>query len=63
MHSSFSAQKSSLHTWFSATLDFSGFFVGFLLSHPPYAQSFPRKPWLLVLAGFFPWFLKTQATG
>jgi len=30
------------------------FFVGFLLSPPPYAQSFLRKPSFLVLADFFP---------
>jgi hypothetical protein len=42
--------------WFSPWL-----FVGFLLSPPPYAQSFPRKPSVLVLAfGFFPWFLKSK---
>jgi hypothetical protein len=34
-------------------------FVGFLLSPPPYAQ-FPRKPSVLVLADFFPWFLKSK---
>jgi hypothetical protein len=36
------------------------FFVGFLLSPPPYAQSFPRKPSVLVLTDFFPWFLKSM---
>jgi hypothetical protein len=35
-------------------------FVGFLLSHPPYAQSFLRKPSFLVLADFFPWFFKSK---
>jgi hypothetical protein len=57
MHSSFFlAQKSNQNTWFSATLDFPWFFVGFLLSPPPYAQLFLRKPSFLVLADFFPWF-------
>ena len=32
-------------------------FVGFLLSSPPYAQSFLRKPSFLVLADFFLGFL------
>ncbi len=41
--------------WFSPW-----FFVGFLQSPPPYAQSFPRKPSILVLADFFPWFLKSK---
>ncbi len=41
--------------WFSPW-----FFVGFLQSPPPYAQSFPRKPSVLVLADFFPWFLKSK---
>jgi hypothetical protein len=36
------------------------FFVGFLLSPQPYAQSFLRKPSFLVLADFFPWFLKSK---
>jgi hypothetical protein len=36
------------------------FFVGFLLSPPPYAQSFLRKQTFLVLAGVFPWFLKSK---
>jgi hypothetical protein len=36
------------------------FFVGFLLSPPLYAQSFLRKPSFLVLADFFPWFLKSK---
>jgi hypothetical protein len=36
------------------------FFVGFLLSPPPYAQSFLRKPSFHVLADFFPWFLKSK---
>jgi hypothetical protein len=36
------------------------FFVGFLLSPPPIAQSFLRKPSFLVLADFFRWFLKTK---
>jgi hypothetical protein len=36
------------------------FFVGFLLSSPPYAQSFLRKPSFLVLADFFPWFFKSK---
>jgi hypothetical protein len=36
------------------------FFVGFLLCPPPYAQSFLRKPSLLVFADFFPWFLKSK---
>ncbi len=36
------------------------FFAGFLLSPPPYAQSFLRKPSFLVLADFFPWFLKSK---
>jgi hypothetical protein len=39
---------------------FPWFFVGFLLSPPPYAQSFLRKPSFLVLADFFPWFLKSK---
>jgi hypothetical protein len=41
--------------WFSPW-----FFVGFLLSPPPYAQSFSRKPRVLVLADSFPWFLKSK---
>ncbi len=36
------------------------FFVGFLLSPPPYAQSFPRKPSVLVLEDFFPCFFKSK---
>jgi hypothetical protein len=36
------------------------FFVGFLLSPPPYAQSFLRNPSFLVLADFFPWFFKSK---
>jgi hypothetical protein len=36
------------------------FFVGFLLSPPPCAQSFLRKPSFLVLADFFPWFFKSK---
>ncbi len=36
------------------------FFVGFLLSPPPCAQSFPRKPSFLVLADFFPSFFKSK---
>jgi hypothetical protein len=32
---------------------FPWFFVGFLLSPPPHAQSFLRKPSFLVLADFF----------
>jgi hypothetical protein len=35
-------------------------FFGFLLSYPPYAQSFLRKPSFLVLADFFPWFFKSK---
>jgi hypothetical protein len=35
-------------------------FVGFLLSPPPYAQSFLRKPSFLVLADFFPLFSKSK---
>jgi hypothetical protein len=56
----FLAQKSNQNTWFSATLDFSLFFVGFLLSPPPIALAFLRNPRFLVLADFFPWFLKTK---
>ncbi len=41
--------------WFSPW-----FFVGFLLSPPPCAQSFLRNPRFLVLADFFPWILKTK---
>jgi hypothetical protein len=33
------------------------FLPGFMLSSPPYAQSFLRKPSFLVSADFFPWFL------
>ena len=36
------------------------FFVGSLLFPPPYAQSLLRKPSFLVLADFFPWFIKSQ---
>jgi hypothetical protein len=36
------------------------FFIGFLLSPPPYAQSFLIKPSFLVLADFIPWFLKSK---
>jgi hypothetical protein len=39
---------------------FPWFFVGFLLSPPSYAQSFLRKPSVLVLAEFFPWFFKSR---
>jgi hypothetical protein len=52
--SCFLALKSNQNTWFSATLDFSLVFVGFLLSPPPYAHTFLRKPSFLVLADFFP---------
>jgi hypothetical protein len=41
--------------WFSPW-----FFVGFLLSPPPYAQLSPRKPSVLVFADFFTWFLKSK---
>ena len=44
-----------LLTWISPW-----FFIGFLLSPPPYAQSFLRKPSFLVLADFFPWFFKSK---
>ncbi len=60
MQSPFFAQKSNQNTWFSATLDFSLVFRWFLLSSPPFAQSFLRKPSFLVLADFFPWFLKSK---
>ncbi len=56
----FLAQKPNQNTWFSATSVFSLVFRWFLLSPPPYAQSFPRKPSVLVLADFFPWFLKSK---
>jgi hypothetical protein len=39
---------------------FPWFFVGFLLSPPPYAHSFLRKPSFLILVDFFPWFLKSK---
>jgi hypothetical protein len=38
----------------------SWFFVCFLLSPPPYAQSFQRKPSFIVLADFFPWLFKSK---
>ncbi len=59
MHSPFFWRRNPTKTlgfllpWFSPW-----FFVGFLLSPPPCAQSFPRKPSVLVLADFFRWFLK-----
>jgi hypothetical protein len=51
MQSPFLAQKSNQNTWF---------FIGFLLSPPPYAQSFLRKPSFLVLADIFPLFFKSR---
>jgi hypothetical protein len=36
------------------------FFVGFLLSPPPYAQLFLRKPRFLFMADFFSRFSKTM---
>jgi hypothetical protein len=36
------------------------FFVGFLLSPQPYAQSFLGKLRFLVMASVFPWFIKTK---
>jgi hypothetical protein len=61
MHSPFFWRRNPTKTlgfllpWFSPW-----FFVGFLLSPPPYAQSFLRKPSFLVLADFFPWFFKSK---
>jgi hypothetical protein len=61
MHSSFFWRRNPTKTlgfllpWISPW-----FFIGFLLSPPPYAQSFLRKPSFLVLADFFPWFLKSK---
>jgi hypothetical protein len=61
MHSPFFWRRNPTKTlgfllpWFSPW-----FFVGFLLSPSPYAQSFPRKPSVLVLADFFSWFLKSK---
>jgi hypothetical protein len=61
MHSPFFWRRNPTKTlgflipWFSPW-----FFVGFLLSPLPYAQLFPRKPSVLVLADFFPWFLKSK---
>jgi hypothetical protein len=61
MHSSFFWRRNPTKTlgfllpWISPW-----FFVGFLLSPPPHAQSFPRKPSVLVLADFFPWFFKSK---
>jgi hypothetical protein len=61
MHSPFFWRRNPTKTlgfllpWFSPW-----FFVGFLLSPPPCAQSVPRKPSVLVLADFFPWFLKSK---
>ncbi len=63
MHSPFSWRRNPTKTlgfllpWFSPW-----FFVGFLLSPPPYAQSFPRKPSVLVLADFFSLVFEIQAT-
>jgi hypothetical protein len=36
------------------------FFISFLLSRPPYAQSFLRNTSCLVLADLLSWFLKTK---
>ncbi len=61
MHSPFYWRRNPTKTlgfllpWFSPW-----FFVGFLLSPLPYAQLFPRKASVLVLADFFPWFLKSK---
>ncbi len=61
MHSPFFWRRNPTKTlgfllpWFSPW-----FFVGFLLSPLPYAQSFLRKPSFLVLADFFPWFFKSK---
>jgi hypothetical protein len=61
MHSPFFWRRNPTKTlgfllpWFSPW-----FFVGFLLSPPPYAQSFLRKPSFLALADFFPWFFKSK---
>jgi hypothetical protein len=54
------AQKSNQNTWFSATLVFSLVFRWFSAVSPTLAQSFLRKPSFLVLADFFPWFLKSK---
>jgi hypothetical protein len=61
MHNSFFWRRNPTKTlgfllpWISPWL-----FVGFLLSPLPYAQSFPRKLSVLVLADFFPWFFKSK---
>jgi hypothetical protein len=61
MHSSFFWRRNPTKTlgfllpWISPWM-----FVGFLLSSPPYAQSFLRKPSFLVLADFFPWFFRSN---
>ncbi len=61
MHSPFFWRRNPTKTlgfllpWFSPW-----FFVDFLLSPPPYAQSFLRKPSFLVLADFFPWFFESK---
>jgi hypothetical protein len=60
MHSSFFWRRNPTKT-LGFLLPISPWFVfGFLLSPPPYAQSFLRKPSFLVLADFFPWFLKSK---
>jgi hypothetical protein len=61
MHSPFYWRRNPTKTpgfllpWFSPW-----FFVGFLMSPPPNAQSNLRKPSFLVLADFFPWFFKSK---
>jgi hypothetical protein len=55
------AQNSNQNSWYSTIPWISPWiFVGFLLSSPPYAQSFLKKPSFLVLADIFPWFLKSK---
>ncbi len=55
----FLAQKSNQKLGFLLPWISPWFFVGFLLSPPPYAQSFLRKPSFLVFS-FFPWFFKSK---
>jgi hypothetical protein len=55
----FLAQKSNQNTWFSATLDLSLVFRWFSAFSPTLCTVVSKQTFL-VLAGFFPWFLKSK---
>jgi hypothetical protein len=61
MHSPFfGAEIQPKHLVFCYLGFLPGFSLVFCFLPPTYAQSFLRKPSCLVLADFFPWFLKSK---